>query len=594
MEQLATYQYKKVIDLKRPLTFVNNTNYFRPEKDRTHIRISSPASYQSRRIKIEGYETRLYWEYKYCEDNGGQTFFFTLTYCDEKIPKYMGQNVFDYNDLVYLLNGAFKKHLLRKYGTLFKYFVGAELGDGKGVRGINNNPHYHILFFLRPCNDERYPYKKIESKQFRHLLRHYWQGFDEDIVRKDYRDSKFGIVKEGKYGIRVNSFRALTYCAKYVTKDVHLKQHERHVIACLYDKYRQIFNIYNLGVLQWFYYRTYNSRLLYLDRKVVNLKDLALSMRIEEQLPNQYCFDDLPEEYQVNFLLDLIKDYGDFSNLCAFVEGIIEFFVHKELLEYRNRYCNKCRISQGVGDYALEFIQDHNNPTIQIPSKDGFKNRPLSLYYYRKLFTDVVKDDNGNNLRVLNDEGIRYNRNRISKRLEKLRNVTKAQYESLDSELYNLICNSNVNDTVTMSFTEFQTLISNCDVEEVIRRYAEFKLIYEHRFCEFCSFRGSTFVVFDRIVPLFDYSKFIQPSYYLCDCMRPDYARVCAEVGVEGYISYSAHPYFNPYLRIFDVFDLLSDYLFVKTDDKLEEESKEKERIRRYHVGYQMNLNFSG
>ena len=590
MEQLATYRYKNVIDVKRPLTFVNNTNYFLPEKDRTHVRISSPASYQSRRIKIEGYETRLYWEYKYCEENGGQTFFFTLTYCDEKIPKYMGQNVFDYKDLVYLLNGAFKKYLLRKYGNSFKYFVGAELGDGKGVRGINNNPHYHILFFLRPCNDERYPYKKIDPKQFRHLLRHYWQGFDEDIFRKNYRDSKFGIVKEGKYGILVNSFRALTYCAKYVTKDVHLK----YVVSCLYDKYRQIFNIYNVGVLQWFYYRTYNSRLLYLDRKVFELKDLALSMRIEEQLPNQYCFDDLPEDYQVNFLLDLIKDNGDFSNLCAFVEGIIEFFVHKELLEYRNRYCNKCRISQGVGDYALEFIQDHNNPTIQVPSKDGFKNRPLPLYYYRKLFTDVVKDDNGNNLRVLNEEGIRYNRNRISKRLEKLRNVTKAQYESLDSELYRLICNSNVNDTVTMSFSEFQTLISNCDVEEVIRRYAEFKLIYEHRFCEFCSFRGSTFVVFDPIVPLFDFSKFIQPSFYLCDSMRPGYARVCASSGVEGYISYSAHPYFRDYLRVFDVFDLLSDYLFVKTDDKLEEEANEKERIRRFHVGYQMNLNFSG
>ncbi len=63
--------------------------------------------------------------------------------------------------------------LLRKYGTTFKYFVGAQLGDGKGERGFHNNPHYHVLFFLENANNDKFPYKKIDPKDFRHLVRMY-------------------------------------------------------------------------------------------------------------------------------------------------------------------------------------------------------------------------------------------------------------------------------------------------------------------------------------------------------------------------------------------------------------------------------------
>lgn len=117
---------------KKPVTFVNRTHYFDPTVTKVRNTFVSPASYKFRQSKIEGYESRLYWQYRYCDEHNGQAFFYTLTYNDSNVPKYLGKNVFDYEDLRELLHGAFWKRLQRNYATDVKYFVGAELGDGKG------------------------------------------------------------------------------------------------------------------------------------------------------------------------------------------------------------------------------------------------------------------------------------------------------------------------------------------------------------------------------------------------------------------------------------------------------------------------------
>lgn len=164
------------VNPRKPLRLKNNSKYWNPETCKTHVQFSSPESYQSFKIKQEGYETRLYWQFKYCEDHKGQTFYYTLTYNDAHVPKYLGFNCFDYEDLRYLFTGGFRKILLRKFGTKFKYFVGAELGDGKGDRGLHNNPHYHVLFFLEPANDVRYSYLPISS--------YYFSSFDSSVLAR--------------------------------------------------------------------------------------------------------------------------------------------------------------------------------------------------------------------------------------------------------------------------------------------------------------------------------------------------------------------------------------------------------------------------
>ena len=216
-----------LVNPRKPIRLKNPSKYWNRETCKTHVTFSSPNSYQAFKIKQEGYETRLYWQFRYCEDHNGQTFYYTLTYNDKACPKYLGINCFDYEDLRDLLTGGFRKILLRQFGTKFKYFIGAELGDGKGERGLHNNPHYHILFFLEDAKDERFPYHPVSPYYFRHLVRKYWQGFDEDVTGfQDYRTAKYGIAREGDNVGKVTNFRACVYCAKYVTKDAGLKLKE--------------------------------------------------------------------------------------------------------------------------------------------------------------------------------------------------------------------------------------------------------------------------------------------------------------------------------------------------------------------------------
>lgn len=154
--------------------------------------------------------------------------FYTLTYNDDHLPKYFGIPCFDYDDLRDFLTGGFRKKLLREYGSTFKYFVGAELGDGKGKRGLHNNPHYHALLFIESAHNSRFPYKKITEKELTHLVRLYWQGFDEDATGfQPYEDAKYGMVGISDEGALVNDFRGEKYCAKYVTKDVNLRKRKR-------------------------------------------------------------------------------------------------------------------------------------------------------------------------------------------------------------------------------------------------------------------------------------------------------------------------------------------------------------------------------
>ena len=187
------------VNIKKNIRLKNRTLYFSPGKDRTHVVFGSSRSYCSVRSKIEGYESRLYWQFKYCQDFGGQTFFYTLTYNNQSIPNHYGTYCFDYEHLRDLLTGGFRKFLLRKFGTSFKYFIGAELGEGKGSRGLHNNPHYHILFFLQSACNPKFAYRKITPIEFRHLVRLYWQGFDEDVTGfRSYKTAKYGSVKEGE------------------------------------------------------------------------------------------------------------------------------------------------------------------------------------------------------------------------------------------------------------------------------------------------------------------------------------------------------------------------------------------------------------
>ena len=586
------------VNKKKSIRLKNRTVYFNPETSKTHVQFSSPETYQNRQIKIEGYETRLYWQFRYCEEHNGQTFFYTLTYNDKAMPKYMGINCFDYEHLRDLLTGGFRKQLLRKYGTTFKYFIGAELGDGKGERGMHNNPHYHVLFFLEDAKNERYPYQQITPEDFRHYIRAYWQGFDEDKDGfHDYNDAKYGIAREGDNLGKVTDYRACMYCAKYVCKDVKLRMYETEVEKKLRFKYKN--DKYPEECCRRFFF----EKLVPMYTQFHN--------RTPQEVMEHLCPDAFEiwkmldgDDYDIN-TISLGDDYNCFhidvlsilrshkrlwNKYFKFYKEWLDEQVRLGINEYRNRYCNKCRISQGVGDYALEHIDDKFNPTIQVPSKKGFKNRPLAMYYYRKLYTEVVKDEYGSNIRVLNQAGIDYKVCRLPQQIKKKADLAQSHLDVIlnSPKLYENMVKSDINTQVFWSYNEFLAeynyllLDNNNDLKDILTRYGQYKLVYEDRFLRVEDNRTGVFGVFPDVDYLSDYRRFLNPAFYTVNRSDTGASDFLANPG-EAWFPYYAHPYFLRYVRLFSVLDLCADYFFIQGDNQAQADAEERARIKRFH-----------
>ena len=597
------------VNPKKPVTFLNPSKYFVPSKDKVRVTVSSPASWKSKCCKTDGYEARLYWHYKYIESVDGQVFYYTLTYNDSSIPKYFGMNVFDYEDLRGLLTGGFRKRLLREYGSIFKYFIGAELGDGKGERGMHNNPHYHVLFFVEPDPKCQFPYVKISPDDFRHLVKMYWQGFDENRVGfRDYRLAKYGIAREGRNCGLVDGFAACVYCAKYVTKDAALKMHEHKVSHFLRERARDSIRHDEVFFRDFFHsviYDRFNVPAS-ADLSKWSLSDHELLI---EHFPNyQWAVDlygttEVLARFYENASFDFIKKYELWNEFREFRNQRLDEIVAVGLAEFRNRFCNKPRISHGVGDYALEELRSMDEPLLRVPDKkEGFKYRPLSLYYYRKLFTEVLspiepgckvgeKPKRLPPIRILNDAGVNYRLKRLSKNIDRLteKAISYARLLCDDSVLFDRMRQSNVNTDVFLTFPNVQKLLKpllygqNGSLERsAFHSYAVYKLVYENRY--FSTGGDSCLLArsFRTLDFRSDYVRFLTPSYY--SVSRDDLRlRSFIEDGCVGYLPYSEHPYFLRYGSLFALLDLCADYLAIQADDSQEAAAKERARIKRYH-----------
>lgn len=562
---------------KKPFSIRNKTNYFDPSSTRTNIVVSSPFSYSSVQQKVEGYETRLYYQFLYCRDTGGQTFFYTLTYNDKSIPKIYGMNCFDYEDLRDLLTGGFRKVLLRKYGTRFKYFIGAELGDGKGSRGFHNNPHYHILFFLEDAKNPKYPYRKITPLEFRHLIRLYWQGFDEfSDGWKSYAQAKYGIAREGDNLGLVSDFRACMYVAKYVCKDTKFKQQEARIRSLIWKHLDDRFKYSDEFWMEFF-----KTRL----RPIFDNSNLTDQEFILSRFPSSSVRPDI--HYYRPYCELFLNTFHLWDLLLKFKVEFYEPYINLEILEFRNRYSNKARISQGTGLYALEFIKDPFDPRIPVPSKKGLKYRPLCLYYYRKLFCDVIKDPNtGNNIYILNESGQKYKLSKLDSCLHRIQQEALQNLNLLNScpPLFDFILESDVNDGLKMKFPLFQRSLKELDIEisELCKRYSEYKFIYSGRYYSLKSI--------PEILPTLDYARFIKPTVYTVSF---------DEFGLQSFLeshsqyqSYEKHPYFAPYRRIFALLDLCSDYFFVQKDDRNQKQAEEIQSVKRFHIVNELSVQY--
>lgn len=588
-----------IVNPKKNITLKNRTLYFSPDKDKTKVSFASPCSYKFRQSKIEGYESRLYWQFKYCQDFDGQVFYYTLTYNNKSIPRYYGTYCFDYEHLRDLLTGGFRKILLRKYGTIFKYFIGAELGDGKGKRGLHNNPHYHILFFLESAKNDKYSYSKITPEEFRHYVRLYWQGFDEDLTGfRSYKTAKYGSVKEGLYCGLVKDFRACMYCAKYVCKDAGLVMHEEKVERYLRFKYRKELLDDDRLFADFFHtvlFDKWNTPLNSSKTEwLLSDEDLILNLLPADFSGAKYVFGYIPLSDLVlhKFVSWYCAKYHDWKSFNDFVDDRLKIKVDEGLNEWRNRFCNKCRISHGVGDYALKFV-DKLNPCVSVPSKNGFKNRSIGLYYYRKLYYDVVRPIKKSQVnekpcayspvRILNDDGIRFKVHQLNSSVDKLVSKVSSYFQLLldDEQLFNLMKASDVNTEVFCSFDSLKKYGSSIS-QSVFYCYAYYKLVYENRFFKVPSSGIDGVSDFPAINPISDYRRFLVSSYHFVDrneLMLDSFL----ESNCDGYIPYISHPYFLRYYRLFSVFDLCSDYFFIQNDNESQRKAEEIAKTKRFH-----------
>lgn len=288
-----------------------------------------------------------------------------------------------------------------------------------------------------------------------------------------------------------------------------------------------------------------------------------------------------------SIIIDIVKEKHLWKQYWECFDSFIADKVRVGINEYRNRYCNKCRISHGVGDYALEHIEDKLNPLIQFPSKNGFKYRPPCLYYYRKLFTQVYIDKKGSPLRILNEDGIKYKVSRLEQQINKMSEKAQVNLDLVlsDSSLFDKMRASNVNTCVTLSYQELKRICQRYDSFEltnIMKRYAHYKLVYEDRFFPFDQTGKSALVGFPCINVTFDYLRFLEPSVY--SVSRSDMRLTFfIENGAPGYLSYSQHPYFAQYIGIFNMLDLCADYFFVQGDDRAQKDAEEVARVKRFH-----------
>lgn len=464
---------------------IKNNSHYLTDYSKRSFRLVNPSNFLAQQSKQLGYFIRTYYHFEHVQALGGKAYFYTLTYNDNALPHYLGVPCVDYQDVKYFLRSSgFDKHLQREYGYKLQYFLTCELGEGKGVRGYGNNPHYHVIFFLLPNRKQGVIYKYLTDSCFENIVKYYWQGSDYPKRRK--QEYKYGVAMPGDNLGRVNSGAALSYCSKYVLKDVN-----------------------------------YNN----LKKRLTNV--------VKEMIYNRLCNLRMARNIFFSLLSDKQKSEMDPDKyisptnplISAFVNRIFENVYKNDIF---NRYLPKVRISQGVGLYAIDKVNE-DGLTITIPyDRKTLKTVNIPQYIYRKMYYQIVKDDKENNKYILNNAGIKkrldtleFDLNKQSALLHKVLQFHKVDVHSLDD--------------ISIKALEIYPLYS---------------LVYRDRLIP---------VDYTDINPLQDYELFLTSEYYYSDYMD-DVENILFFNGRSTFIE---HPYFNPYKKIFENFDNLIENYYI-------------------------------
>lgn len=553
----------------------NNTHYF-SLSNKLYNLVPDPHSWEFESARRLSYSQRLYWEFKYTKHVGGQAFFYTFTYNNKSLPHYTFYDMkpdknelykrnmpcFNYDHIRLLTNGLISKELRRKYGSQLRYFVACERGEGKGVRGKGLNPHYHVIFFISPLSDKVRkpkdpPYKRISPIRFCHLCKAVWQyqllPGTYDRLECDYKSARFGHCQPGDDLGLVTDFDALSYVTKYVCKDSALSNDD----CAIKNSFERHFK--SLGYTWhslYFYYQYLRLNGLCPDRQYF-LDSSGLSRYIDWRCRN------LALRHKHDFLTYLRMYY--WHDVEPFWINFFDFFneiylpqvISQSYRQYYNQYGAKVRTSKSLGVYGLNFVRQVDNNPHFVLDTDKPDPQPICLYYYRKLYMDVVKCPvTGNPLYVLNQNGIDLKCCNLQSNISKLNDnlehcISFFGCNVHNSNLWSFASKYNITPSL------YAEVASDFNLHSVLYRYSVYRYVYQYR--HYSSFDNAPAIdngfSFDNI--LRDYAGFLKSNFYTCDFEESSLIRVIPHFMRNDCHVYSflCHPLFSSFKSKFDVIE---------------------------------------
>lgn len=342
-----------------PKKIPNQTKHWSPDNHPLYLLVPCGKCEECCKHNRDDWFVRCY--YEWMNNRNGCTFFYTLTYNEERIPRYDGMKCFRKRDIQLFIKLLRKR--LAVESLKLKYLVTSEYGEKYG------RPHYHALFFV---------YGHISPWLFYRLVENCWCV----VIRKgnSYEYKSRGFVKYGDNLGLVNQSAGIQYVTKYITKDVsYTSEHLDSVSNKMVRRYNTL--------LKW------------------------LSQRYET-------------EYQFTFSYDssdaIVRQSFDFGCSDAYKEEYRPFLnkVRREIFSRLpfHLQSSKLGISALDGHTSFEYTFD----SLPVVTNRGTQYYKLPRYLKRRLWYEAVENETDfkRNRFILTPQGIEKYCHDLEKKIE--------------------------------------------------------------------------------------------------------------------------------------------------------------------------------
>lgn len=412
---------------------------------------------------------RLNFEYKQCLDSNGLVYFVTFTYNNNGCFRFGHFNFFDNTHIRKFFNKSIFSDRLHSHGYIFRFALFGECGDGKGVRGIDNNPHYHVLIYLYPSTDCDKFYHN--ENNFLTLCKSAWNQDLSNISSKRYAELNIGNVSYSNKGAKVLDSSCFNYCASYCIKTISISPYNERVKDFMrYVAYSNLIRVVrpipNTSILSDYLYDsskvqsiykhfvlTYYKRLPQLSTYRRKCDDylLILNDSIRECLSSTFGFNEFS-------FVDFFTSNDEFF-LTPYFSKLFDTPLFQCFYKYLvNRHKCVYRLSPNLGSLGFDYINDKY--LLDVSSFTCFSSPRINLpsYYFRKLFFTPQKHLNGY-IYLSNEKYTDYCRQRFS--IDKFESSLKSYqfnkskfHDSLSDELQSSLCN--IPDNIFVAYRAFR------------------------------------------------------------------------------------------------------------------------------------------